>query len=130
MWGFLHKGYYAGGGGGDEKEEIVRFRTYTIQNVRNGGLELALHGMVQVKVDLGILQETNIIDGVHEQDSMEFFSVTSDAPSRYHGCVAIFYKESLQFVLESYTASVLPKYRTPPQSMAPEVMYQPFNIVH
>ena len=48
-----------------KKVEFVRFRTYSIQNGRNGGLESALRGMDQSHVGLGLLQDINIIYGVY-----------------------------------------------------------------
>ena len=42
-------------GEADKKEEVVHFGTYTIQDGRNGVLELALRGIVQANVDLGFL---------------------------------------------------------------------------
>ena len=39
------------------KEEVpIRFGAYNIRNERNGGLELALRGMSQANMDLGIFQ--------------------------------------------------------------------------
>ena len=38
--------------------------TYNIRNGRNGGLELAIRGMSQSNMDLGIFQETKVADGV------------------------------------------------------------------
>ena len=38
----------------------IRFGTYNICNGRNGGLELALRGMTQANIDLGIFQEKKI----------------------------------------------------------------------
>ena len=46
----LGTGDYTGG---------VRFGTYNIRNRRNGGLKLALRGMSQADMDLGILHGKN-----------------------------------------------------------------------
>ena len=115
-----------------EKEDIVRLRTYIIQNIRNGGLESALHGMSHANVDLGILQDTKITYGVYSWESVVFCVIVLGALSLHHGGVALFYKESLRFALESYIVSILPAYRTPPppQPMALEAMHHPFNISH
>ena len=43
----------------------IRFVAYNICNGRNGGLESALRGMSQANMDLGIFQETKVIDGVY-----------------------------------------------------------------
>ena len=75
-----------------KKEDIVRFRTYIIQNVRNGGLESALHGMSHANVDLGILQDTTITYGVYAWESVGFCVVVLGALSLHHGGVALIYK--------------------------------------
>ena len=52
------------GGGSEKQEEVIRFRSYNTRNGRNGLLKLALCGMDQANIDLGIMQETNITDVV------------------------------------------------------------------
>ena len=47
-----------------EEEVPIKFGTYNIRNGRNGGLEVALRGMEQANLDMGILQDTKITDGV------------------------------------------------------------------
>ena len=47
----------------------IRFSTYNIRNGQKGGLEAALRGMSQANMDLGILQETKITDGVYTRGS-------------------------------------------------------------
>ena len=47
----------------------IRFGTYNIRNGRKGGLEKALRGMSHANMDLGILQETELTDGVHTRGS-------------------------------------------------------------
>ena len=39
--------------------------TYNIRNGRDGGLEAALRGMSQANMDLSILQETKLTDGIY-----------------------------------------------------------------
>ena len=53
--------------------------------------------MAHANVDLGRLQETKITDGVYAQDFTGFHAVASDAPSRHHRGMALFYKESPHF---------------------------------
>ena len=69
----------------------IRFGTYNIRNGRNGGLEAALRGMSQANMDLGILQETKLTDGVYSRRSAGYSVIATDTPSRYRGGVAIFY---------------------------------------
>ena len=47
----------------------IIFSTYNICNGRNSGLEAALTGMAQANMDLGILQETKITDGIYTRGS-------------------------------------------------------------
>ena len=47
----------------------IRFGTYNIRNGRMGGLESALRGMSQANMDLGVLQETKITNGVYTRGS-------------------------------------------------------------
>ena len=59
----------------------IRFGTYTIRHGRKGGLESALRGMSQANMDLGILQETKITDGVYTRGSAGYKFIATDAPS-------------------------------------------------
>ena len=70
----------------------IKFGTYNIRNGRNGGLESALRGMEQANMDLGIMQETKITDGVYTRASAGYRIVATDAPSRHHGRIAMFYR--------------------------------------
>ena len=47
----------------------IRFGTYNTHNGQRGGLEAALRGMSQANMDLGILQETKLTDGVYTRGS-------------------------------------------------------------
>ena len=88
--------------GAYKKEEVFSFRTYNILNSRNVIIELELRGMTHANVDLVILRETKIIDRVYSQESVGFCFVTSDTPSLHFGVMAIFYKDSLCFAVESH----------------------------
>ena len=84
------------------KEEVpIRFGTYNIRNGRNGGLESSLQGMHQANMDLGIFQETNCIDGIYTRESAKYHVVATDAPSQHRGGVALFYRPSPLFEVES-----------------------------
>ena len=61
------RGVWWRGGVSDKKVEVVHFGNYKIQNGCNGDLESESRGMSQANVDLGLLQETNITDGVYAQ---------------------------------------------------------------
>ena len=47
----------------------IRFGTYNNCNGRTGGFESALRGISQANMDLGILQETKITNGVYTRGS-------------------------------------------------------------
>ena len=69
----------------------IRFGTYNIRNCQKGGLEAALRGMSQANMDLGILQETKLTDGIYTRRSAGYSVIATDAPSRHHGGVTLFY---------------------------------------
>ena len=69
----------------------IRFGTYNIRNGRNGGLELALQGMSQTNMDLGIFQERKCTEGIYTRESAGYRVVATDAPSRHRGGLALFY---------------------------------------
>ena len=71
-----------------------------IRNGRNRGLEAALRVMDQANLDMGILQETKITDGVYTRASARYRVVATDAPSRHRGGIAMFYREGAGFAVE------------------------------
>ena len=77
----------------------IRFGTYNIRNRRNGGVEAALRGMSQSNMDLGILQETKLTDGIYTHGLAGYSIVATDAPSRHRGGVAIFYRSEPYFAV-------------------------------
>ena len=79
----------------------IRFSTYNIHNGRNGGLGAALLGMSQANMDLGILQETKLADGIYTRGSAGYSVVTTDAPSPHRGGVAIFHRPAPHFEVEA-----------------------------
>ena len=56
--------------------------------------------MSQANLDLGVLQETNIKDGIYTCGSAGYTVVTTDAPSQHHDILAVLYRASLQFAVE------------------------------
>ena len=79
----------------------IRFGTYNIPNRRNAGLELALRGMYQANMDLGIFQETKVTNGVYTYGSSGYSVVATYAPIRHRGGVTIFYFLSPRFAVEA-----------------------------
>ena len=57
----------------------IRFGTYNISNGRNGRLEAALRGMSQANMNLGILQERKMTDGIYTRRSARDSVVATDA---------------------------------------------------
>ena len=80
---------------------LIRFGTYNIRNSFNRGLESALRGMAQANMDLGIFQETKCTDGIYTRESAGYSVVSTDAPSRHRGGVAVFYRPSPLFAAEA-----------------------------
>ena len=83
-----------------ETEKVVIFGTYNIRSGRNGGLESALHGLVQGQVDCGMLQETKITDIVYTWASSGFWVTATAALSAHCGGIAVFYREAEHFGVE------------------------------
>ena len=79
----------------------IRFGTYNIHNGCKGGLEAALRGMSQDTMDLGILQETKLMDGIYTRGSAGYSVIVTDAPSRHRGGVALFYRSEPHLVVEA-----------------------------
>ena len=80
---------------------LIRFGTYNICNGRKGGPEAALQRISQANMDLGILQETKLTDGIYTRGSAGYSVIATDAPSRHRGGVAIFYRLAPHFVVEA-----------------------------
>ena len=57
--------------------------------------------MSQANMDLGILQETKLTDGVYTRGSSGYNVIAMDAPSRHRGGVALFYRSTPHFVVEA-----------------------------
>ena len=52
-------------------------------------------------MDLGILQETKLTDGVYTGGAAGYSVIMTDAPSRHRGGVALFYRSEPHFVVEA-----------------------------
>ena len=79
----------------------IIFGTYNIRNGSNGGLEAALRGMSQANMDLGILQEIKLTDGIYTRGLAGYSVVATYAPSQHRGGVAIFYRSEPHFAVEA-----------------------------
>ena len=79
----------------------IRFGTYNIRNGCNGGLEAALRGMSQANMDLVILQETKLTDGIYTCGSAGYSFVATDALIRHCVGAAIFHRLAPHFAVEA-----------------------------
>ena len=79
----------------------MRFGTYNICNGRNGGLELALKGVLQANMDLGIFQETKLTVDVYTRVSAGYSVAATGAPSQHRSGVAMFNRLSPHYVVEA-----------------------------
>ena len=57
--------------------------------------------MAQANMDLGIFQETKCTDRIYTRESAGYSVVATDAPSQHLGGVAVFYRPSPHFAVES-----------------------------
>ena len=80
--------------------KIISFVTFTVHNGRNGGRELALFSMSQVRADYGVLEETKLTKGVYTQESGGFWAMVTKAPIPHRGNIAIFYREAEHFAIK------------------------------
>ena len=90
-----------GENGWDKNRMPIRFVSYNILNFQNGGLESALRGMYQANLDLGVLQETNIMDVVYTCGLYDYSPIATDVSNQHRGGVAVFYWASLRFAVEA-----------------------------
>ena len=82
-------------------EVPIRFGPYNIRNSHNGVLELALRGVSQANMDMGIFQETKVTYGIYTCGLAGYSVVTTDAPSRHRGRVSVFHRPEPHFSVEA-----------------------------
>ena len=83
-----------------EAVRLIRFRRYNIWNVRNGGIESTLQGMLQENLDLGVFQETKVTKGMYTQELSGYRVVVSEAPSEHCGGVAVLFHTAAHLSME------------------------------
>ena len=79
----------------------MRVAAYNIRNGRAGGLLCALRAMSNMSIDFGVLLETKVTDGIYSRSACGYRVLATNAVSRHQGGIALFYKESAQYQLES-----------------------------
>ena len=57
--------------------------------------------MYQANMDMGIFQETKVTDRIYTRRSAEYSVVTTDAPSRHRGRVAVFHRLAPHFAMKA-----------------------------
>ena len=57
--------------------------------------------MSQANMDMGILQETKLTDGIYTRGLDGYSVIATDVPSRHRGGVALFYRLEPHFVVEA-----------------------------
>ena len=62
---------------------------------------MALRGVSQANMDLGIFQDTKFTDVIYTRGSDGYIVVATDAPRQHRGGVAVFYLPEPHFVVEA-----------------------------
>ena len=78
----------------------IMFSTYNIRNSRNGELDSVLRGVSQSNMDLGIFQETKVINGIYTRGLSGCIVIATDTLSRHRGGVAVFHRPAPHFAVE------------------------------
>ena len=74
--------------------------TYNIVTGQGGGIMLALRAMGKLEVDVGVIQETKVTWGIYPRRGFGYSVFATDAPSRWCGGVALFWRECDGCVVE------------------------------
>ena len=75
---------------------------WNIRNGCNGGLESALRAIEAMDIDLGILTETKVIDGIYTQNLSGYSDVAFDAPSTHQGGIAVFWRANKMYKVKDW----------------------------
>ena len=79
----------------------ISIATWNIQSGRNARLESALRALNKMDVDLAILTEAKLTNGIHTKYSSVYNVVASNAVSHRQGGVALVFKDSPHWQVES-----------------------------
>jgi hypothetical protein len=79
----------------------ISIGTYNIQSGRAGRLETVLRALQQMNMDIGILTETKLTQGIHTRWSSGYQVYATEARSCHQGGVALVFRESSFWQIES-----------------------------
>ena len=79
----------------------IKLAMYNIFSGRRSWLEMVLHEMDRMNVDLGILTETKHTGGVNTRESSGYRVLATDAASPHQGGVALFWRDWQGWSVES-----------------------------
>jgi hypothetical protein len=87
--------------GEDDDIASIRIGTYNIRNGRAGNLEGALRAMNKMNIDIVLLTETKLTNEQHTKKALGYEMVATKARSKAQGGVALIYRESEYWTVES-----------------------------
>ena len=83
------------------KSQRIRIASYNIISGRQARLEMALRAMDKMNIDLGFLLEAKVTDGIYTRRFEDYSVVATNATSHRQGGVALFYRNSECYQVES-----------------------------
>ena len=92
------------GSGTSEEGEDGTFRigTYNILTGQGGGIQSALRAVEAMGIDVGIFQETKLTGGIHPRKGHGYSVFATDAPSKWCGGIALFWRDCLGCAVEEH----------------------------
>ena len=78
----------------------IRLATLNIRQGRAGGLEAALRALQQGNVNVGVLKETNLRDGMHAQQGAGYTIWATVAESMHQGGILVVWREDAGWQVE------------------------------
>jgi hypothetical protein len=87
--------------GEDDDIASIRIDTYNIRNGRAGNLEGGLRAMKKMNIDIVLLTETKLTNDQHTKKAFGYDVVATKARSKAQGGVALIYRESEYWTVES-----------------------------
>ena len=81
----------------------IRIDTLKIRLGKAGGLEAALQDLRQGNVDVGVLQETKLTDGIHARQGEGYYVWATEAERRHQWRISVFWSEDAEWQMEGIT---------------------------